>query len=123
MRFPIFLLAAGLVASLTPTAFAQTYGVELHNTLMPASSGMGGTSFTQPQDIQSAIYGNPATMTQFEGTQAAFSGAWGEPTINVTQSADAPLIGVSPYSAKSQAPVHCSAISVSCSMPPWRDDP
>ncbi len=67
MRFLIFLFAVGLVAAIAPTAFAQTYGVELHNTLMPASSGMGGTSFTQPQDIQSAIYGNPATMTQFAG--------------------------------------------------------
>ena len=104
MRLVIFLFAVGLVAAIAPSAFGQTYGVELHNTLMPASSGMGGTSFTQPQDIQSAIYGNPATMTQFEGTQAAFSGAWAEPTINVTQSANAPLIGVSPYSAKSQAP-------------------
>lgn len=104
MRLSIVALVAGLVLSITPNAFGQTYGVELHNTLMPASSGMGGASFTQPQDIQSAIYGNPATMTQFEGTQFGFSGAWAEPTINVTQATAAPLIGVSPYSAKSQAP-------------------
>ncbi len=104
MRLPILMLAVAVLFSLAPSAFGQTYGVELHNTLMPASSGMGGASFTQPQDVQSAIYGNPATMTRFKGQQTAFSGAWAEPTFNVTQTGNAPLIGVSPYSAKSQAP-------------------
>ncbi len=104
MRYNVPLFIIGLVFSVAPAAFGQSYGVELHNTVMPASSGMAGTSFTQPQDVQSAIYGNPATMTQFEGTQSAFGGAWAEPTFNVTQAANAPLLGVSPYQAKSQAP-------------------
>jgi long-chain fatty acid transport protein len=98
------LLLVGFVLSMAAPAFGQSYGVELHNTLMPASSGMAGASFSQPQDVQSAIYGNPATMTQFEGTQAAFGGAWAEPTINLTQTSATPLIGVTPFEAKSQAP-------------------
>ena len=104
MRSLISLLVVGLILSSARVGFCQTYGVELHNTLMPASSGMAGTSFSQPQDVQSAIYGNPATMTQFAGTQTAFGGAWAEPTINITQTANAPLIGVSSFEAKSQAP-------------------
>ena len=104
MRSIVPLLIVGIVLSIAPASFGQSYGVELHNTVMPASSGMAGASFSQPQDVQSAIYGNPATMTQFQGTQSAFGGAWAEPTFNVTQTANAPLIGVSPYQAKSQAP-------------------
>ena len=104
MRSLLSLLVVGLILSSARVAFCQTYGVELHNTLMPASSGMAGTSFSRPQDVQSAIYGNPATMTQFAGTQAAFGGAWAEPTINITQTTNAPLIGVSSFEAKSQAP-------------------
>ena len=56
----------------------QTFGVELNNTLMPASGGMAGVSIARPQDLTSAINANPATLTQFKGTQATFSGAWAE---------------------------------------------
>jgi long-chain fatty acid transport protein len=56
MRLPISLLAVALLLfSMAPAAFGQTYGVELHNSLMPASGGMAGASYTQPQDLQSAI--------------------------------------------------------------------
>ena len=66
MRAIIAFLLFVVLAISGGDAYGQTFGVELHNTLMPASSGMGGASFSQPQDVQSAIYGNPATMTQFE---------------------------------------------------------
>lgn len=88
-------------------ARAQTFGVELNNTLMPASGGMAGTSIAQPQDLTSAINGNPATLTQFGGTQFLFGGAWAEPTFNLTQTSQLPTIGapiVEPFSAKSSAP-------------------
>ena len=83
---------------------AQTYGIELHNSVMPASGGMAGASFSRPQDLQSAIYGNPATMVQFGGTQFGFSGAFVEPTYNIDQTAALPLVGVTPFSAKSDTP-------------------
>jgi hypothetical protein len=35
---------------------------------------MGGTSLATPQDIQSAIYGNPATMSQYHGNHFSFAG-------------------------------------------------
>ncbi|MEO8498438.1 MAG: hypothetical protein ABI614_25525 [Planctomycetota bacterium] len=90
------------------SAFGQSFGVELHNTLMPASGGMGGVSIARPQDLTSAITANPAALTQFRGTQVLFGGAWAEPTVNMTQTSNIPIIGanplIEPYSAKSTAP-------------------
>ena len=48
------------IAASSPLVRAQTFGLELHNTLMPASGGMAGTSLSRPQDLQSAINANPA---------------------------------------------------------------
>jgi long-chain fatty acid transport protein len=82
-------ICVGLVLCLTglqSEARAQTFGIELHNTLMPASGGMGGVSIARPQDLTSAINGNPASLTQFRGTQFIFGGAWAEPTVNMDQS-------------------------------------
>jgi long-chain fatty acid transport protein len=87
----------------TRVAHAQTFGVELHNNLMPAAGGMGGVSIAQPQDLTSGINGNPATLTQFAGTQVMFGGAWAEPTLNMTQRDRLPLLDVNPFSAKSTA--------------------
>tara|TARA_R110002073_G_scaffold172563_8_gene329745 strand:+ start:2547 stop:3767 length:1221 start_codon:yes stop_codon:yes gene_type:complete len=81
----------------TSDAKAQSFGIELMNNVMPASGGMAGASIAKPQDLQSAIYGNPATLTQFRGTQFSLSSAWIEPTYNVTQSADLPAFGVSEF--------------------------
>ncbi|MFM8250648.1 MAG: OmpP1/FadL family transporter [Planctomycetota bacterium] len=88
-------------------ANAQSFGVELHNTLMPASGAMAGVSIAQPQDLVSGINANPATLTQFAGTQFQFGGAWAEPTFDLTQSSVIPAIGpplIEPFSAKSNAP-------------------
>lgn len=83
---------------------AQTFGIELHNNLMPASGGMAGASVSRPQDLQSAINGNPATLRQFQGTQFSFGGAWLDANYNVSQAAPLPLLGVTPFSAKSDTP-------------------
>jgi len=98
------LLAVVLLATLASVARAQSFGVEAHNTLMPASGGMGGVSITQPQDLLSGINANPATLSQFQGTQFLFGGAWAEPTFNFTQTTPIPLLGVDPYTGKSTAP-------------------
>lgn len=89
----------GLVAA---TAQAQSFGPELHNALMPASGGMAGASIARPQDLQSALNGNPATLAQFRGTQFSFGGAWAEPTYNVTHTGGV-LPNVDAYAAKSEA--------------------
>ena len=88
-------------------AWAQSFGVELNNTLMPASGGMAGASIAQPQDLTSSLNGNPATLTQFAGTQFLFGGGWAEPTFNLTQTSNIPPAGsplIEPFSAKSTAP-------------------
>ena len=101
-------IVAGLVVCAgfagTRVAHAQTFGVELHNNLMPAAGAMGGVSIARPQDLTSSINGNPATLAQFAGTQVMFGGAWAEPTFNMTQDQSLPLLGVDPFSAKSTAP-------------------
>jgi long-chain fatty acid transport protein len=86
-------------------ANAQSFGVELFNNVMPASGGMAGTSIAAPQDVQSAVYGNPATMTQYKGNQFAFGSAWVEPTYNLSVAEPGlPLLGIQPFSnAKSDA--------------------
>jgi long-chain fatty acid transport protein len=71
---------------------------------MPASGGMGGASVAQPQDFLSSINGNPATLSQYHGTQFTLAGAFAGPTIDLTQTGPAPLIGVTPFSAKSGTP-------------------
>src|SRR5262245_36002562 len=98
--------AAAVVAAVLACGGAgrpQSYGVEMNNTLMPASGGMAGASNALPQDHLSAINGNPATLTQFPGTHFTFGGAWAEATYNIDQLAPLPLVGVQPYSAKSNA--------------------
>ncbi len=70
-----FLVSSSCCLSLILTgqmAFAQGFGVELHNNLTPAAGGMGGTSIAEPQDLLAAINGNPANVTQFQGTQFTF---------------------------------------------------
>jgi long-chain fatty acid transport protein len=88
-------------------ALGQVFGVELHNTLMPVSGAMGGTSIARPQDFLSGINGNPATLTQFQGTHFTFSSAWAEATVNQSQTGNIPFAGpplIEPFSAKSSAP-------------------
>jgi long-chain fatty acid transport protein len=104
--FQFVALALGIVllaAVLTRPVNAQSFGVELHNTLMPAAGGMAGASIARPQDVQSALNGNPASMARFHGTQFGMSGAWAEATYDVMHTGIGALPGIDSYSAKSQA--------------------
>ena len=100
--------AVGSVVGLESQSYAQSFGTELHNTLMPASGGMGGVSIARPQDLTSAINGNPASLTQYRGTQFLFGGAWADPNIHLTQTSGIPVGSPDPllgsFSAKSSAP-------------------
>jgi long-chain fatty acid transport protein len=80
--------------------YGQGYGSDLQNVMAPASGGMAGVSTAQPQDVPSAIFGNPATLTQFEGTQFTIGGAWieGYPTL----SNDGSLNGGTPFDVTSR---------------------
>jgi len=104
----ILVLAFTLGSVLTAAeSRAQSFGVELQNSLMPASGGMAGASLARPQDVQSAINANPATLTQFRGTRFSFGGAWAESTYNLRYDGTVPAlnaIGLSAFDAKSGAP-------------------
>ena len=71
------------VAAHAGLAHGQGYGSDLQNVMGPASGGMAGVSTARPQDVPSAIFGNPATLAQFEGTQFTLGGGWmeGYPTV------------------------------------------
>ena len=98
---------SGLLAVLLPALVAcqvqaQSFGIELHNTLMPASGGMAGASIANPQDVTSAFGGNPATLSRFDGTQFTFGGAWVESTYNMSHTGGV-LPNLGPFSGKSEA--------------------
>jgi long-chain fatty acid transport protein len=102
-----FILVCVSSMLLTATAAkAQSFGVELHNTQMPASGGMAGTSIARPQDPLSAINGNPSTLAQMKGTQFTFGGSLIDAEIDITQTAAWPPIVpiVTPFTAESQYP-------------------
>ena len=104
VRLVAVVLGLWWIATAAAVARAQTYGIDFRNTLMPASGGMAGTSVAAPQDFISAINANPAGLTQFDGTHFTLGGAFAEATANLTQSAPLPLLGVTPFSAKSSTP-------------------
>ncbi|PHS02520.1 MAG: hypothetical protein COA78_20945 [Blastopirellula sp.] len=81
---------------------AQSFGVELHNTLMPVSGAMGGVSIASPKDPVSAINGNPASLTQYEGINFSFGGGWIEPTFNLRHTGSDVIPNVEPYQGKSE---------------------
>lgn len=81
-------------------AHAQGLGSDLQNFMTPAAGGMAGVSVALPQDAPAALFGNPATMTQFKGIQFTFGGAWieGYPTIDN----DGSLNGGTPFNVTSR---------------------
>jgi long-chain fatty acid transport protein len=93
-----------LSASLSGVANGQAFGVALQANMMPAAGGMGGTGIARPQDVQSALALNPATLAQKKGTQFSFSGAWVEPTINMDNDATIGPANIDPYESKSRRP-------------------
>ncbi len=79
IAFPI----AFILMISAPSLWGQGYGTDTQNVLTPAAGGMAGVSVARPQDVPSAIFGNPASLAQFQGTQFCMGGAWveGYPTI------------------------------------------
>ena len=103
MRLAVLAICISVSLANAQSAFGQIFGIELHNNVMPASGGMGGASVAQPQDLLSAINGNPATMSQYRGTQFSFGGAWIEPTVNLDHNGGV-LPGIGTFSGKSGTP-------------------
>ncbi|HBW22712.1 MAG: hypothetical protein A2X28_01640 [Elusimicrobia bacterium GWA2_56_46] len=76
------LAAAFLVAGLSSSGFA-TNGTNLIG-VGPTSRAMGGTGIAAPQDAISAIFSNPAGLSQISGSQFNFAGTYFIPTVKAT---------------------------------------
>ena len=73
------LLAAVLVAAFAANGYA-TNGDNLIG-VGPTSRAMGGTGIAAPQDAISAIFSNPAALSQLQGSQFNFAGTVFSPTV------------------------------------------
>lgn len=85
------------------SAFAIATGTDLNLSMKAASGGMAGAAYTKPQEASAAVFGNPATMTQFGGTNFNFGAAYLVPELEVTQTGAGALDGVTGNVSKSGA--------------------
>jgi len=83
IRIIISAMVLAFVVIGVPMVHAGPYGYDLHNVLAPASAGMAGTSLARPQDTVSAVFGNPATLSQFTGTQFTFGATFYMPHVDL----------------------------------------
>jgi len=82
MKKIVYTLAATLLAA--PVAHAANYGTDLNNTMLPATGGMGGASVARTVEGAAAVFGNPATLTEYnEGTTVSFGATYYRPDVNV----------------------------------------
>lgn len=69
----------GLTATFLFSAAAEAanYGTDLNNTMLPATGGMGGASVARTVEPAAAVFGNPATLTEYnEGTNFSFGATY-----------------------------------------------
>lgn len=92
--------AAVALALAGQIAGAANYGTDLNLTMMPAAGGMGGVGIAKPQDAGSAVFGNPATLTQYKGTNFMFGATYYD--VDVTDTHDGSTTGTA-WSADSKA--------------------
>lgn len=74
-------LAVGIQIALGQ-ANASNFGTDLNLTMMPAAGGMGGVGIARPQDVGASVFGNPATLTQFKGTNFMFGATFYAPDVS-----------------------------------------
>lgn len=73
-------IAANLILG-NGSVLAANFGTDLNLSMMPAAGGMGGVGIARPQDLGSAVFGNPATLNQFDGTHFLFGATFYEPQV------------------------------------------
>jgi len=79
-KFNRLALSAALLAATSTSVMAGPYGYDLHNVLAPVSASMAGTSIAKPLDNVSAVFGNPAGLSEFRGTEFTFGATWYKPS-------------------------------------------
>jgi long-chain fatty acid transport protein len=79
-KFNRLALSTSLLAAMSTSVMAGPYGYDLHNVLAPVSASMAGTSIAKPLDNVSAVFGNPAGLSEFRGTEFTFGATWYKPS-------------------------------------------
>lgn len=83
-KFNRLALSTALLTAMSSTSvMAGPYGYDLHNVLAPVSASMAGTSIAKPLDNVSAIFGNPAGLSEFRGTEFTFGATWYKPSATL----------------------------------------
>jgi long-chain fatty acid transport protein len=77
---------AAVLAMASSSAFALLTGTDANLSMKAAAGGMAGAAYTKPQEASAALFGNPATMTQFGGTNFNLGAGYIAPTAENTQS-------------------------------------
>ncbi|PCH85509.1 MAG: hypothetical protein COB89_01975 [Piscirickettsiaceae bacterium] len=69
-------VAAGMAMLVASTgAQAASAGTDFGLTAHTIAGGMAGAAYTRPQEASAAVFGNPATLTQFPGVNFNFGAA------------------------------------------------
>ena len=73
-KTPLALGVAAGMAMLAASTGAQAgnTGTDLNLSTKARAGGMGGAAYTMPQEASAAVFGNPATLTQFKGINVNF---------------------------------------------------
>ena len=106
-------LACHVIVLAPQKSFGQAFGVELQASVLPASGGMGGAGIARPQELQTSLALNPATLSQMKGTQFSFGGALVEPTINLDNAATIIPAASGMASSKVVCPINNSGLTSS----------
>ncbi len=74
-------ISIGMLAS-SSVALAGTFGTDLNNNMLPATGGMGGASIARTVEPAAAVFGNPATLTEYnKGTSFTFGATFFDPKL------------------------------------------
>ena len=72
-KTPLALGLSSILALLASTsAHAISTGTDLNLSAKARAGGMAGAAYTMPQEASAAVFGNPATLTQFKGINFNF---------------------------------------------------
>ncbi len=83
----------GMMTS-SSVVMAGTFGTDLNNNLLPATGGMGGASVARTVEPAAAVFGNPATLTEYnKGTSFTFGATYFDPTLTASENGQGPLVG------------------------------
>lgn len=75
--------AVALALGAVSAANAANYGTDLNLTMLPAAGGMAGVGIANPLEPAAAVYGNPATLANFNGgTSFSFGATFYKPQVS-----------------------------------------